>query len=307
MGLEFPAVLGLAAGFDKNAEGVDALAALGFGSVEIGTVTAHPQPGNPLPRLFRLTGDRALVNRMGFNNAGAEAVAERLRRRQLARRRSGRAGGTVLGVNIGKTKVVTEADAEADYRLSARLLAPYADYLVVNVSSPNTPGLRDLQAVERLAPILAGVREEADAASGERRVPLLVKIAPDLDDDDVLAVADLAVADGLDGIVATNTTISREWLRSPQEQVDAAGAGGVSGAPLTRRSTEVLRLLRGRAGDALTLVGVGGIGTVDDARDRLAAGADLLQAYSAFIYEGPLWPSRTNRALAGARRPVGAA
>ncbi|GGF35831.1 dihydroorotate dehydrogenase (quinone) [Marmoricola endophyticus] len=293
MGLEFPAVLGLAAGFDKDATGVDALAALGFGSVEIGTVTGHPQPGNPTPRLFRLPADRALVNRMGFNNDGAEAVAARLRRRAV----SGRRSDTVLGVNIGKTKVVDEADAEGDYRLSARLLAPYADYLVVNVSSPNTPGLRALQAVERLQPILAGVRQEADAVSGDRRVPLLVKIAPDLDDDDVLAVADLALAEGLDGVVATNTTIARDGLRTPGVEVAATGAGGLSGAPLAARSTEVLRLLRGHVGDALTLVGVGGVGSVDEARERLDAGADLLQAYSAFIYEGPLWPSRVNRAL----------
>ncbi len=279
MGLTFPNVLGLAAGFDKNAVGIDALGALGFGHVEVGTVTGEPQPGNPKPRLFRLAADRAVVNRMGFNNDGAEAVAARLAAR-------GRRPRPVLGVNIGRSKVVPEEQAVRDYAKSARLLAPHADYLVVNVSSPNTPGLRDLQAVEKLEPILVAVR----AVAGE--VPLLVKIAPDLADEDVLAVADLATAIGLDGIIATNTTISREGLSSTREQVAAAGGGGLSGRPLTERSLEVIGLLRSRVGDALTLVGVGGVTTVEDARARLEAGADLLQGYTAFVYEGPGWPRR---------------
>jgi len=279
MGLTFPNVLGLAAGFDKNAVGIDALGALGFGHVEVGTVTGEPQPGNPKPRLFRLTADRAVVNRMGFNNDGAEAVAARLAAR-------GRRDRPVLGVNIGKSKVVPEDDAVRDYEKSARLLAPHADYLVVNVSSPNTPGLRDLQAVDKLEPILVAVRR---AAGG---VPLLVKIAPDLADQDVLAVADLATAIELDGIIATNTTISRDGLASTPEQVAAAGAGGLSGRPLNERALDVLRLLRDRVGDRLTLVGVGGITTADDARARLDAGADLLQGYTALVYEGPGWPRR---------------
>jgi dihydroorotate dehydrogenase len=288
MGLTFPHVLGLAAGFDKNAVGIDALGALGFGHVEVGTVTGRAQPGNEKPRLFRLTADRAVVNRMGFNNDGAEVVAHRLAAR-------GRRPGPVLGVNIGKTKLVPEDDEAAvldDYGLSARVLAPYADYLVVNVSSPNTPGLRTLQAVEKLEPLLTHVRKTADRAVPERRVPLLVKIAPDLADEDVLAVADLAVAIGLDGITATNTTISRAGLASTPAAVEAAGAGGLSGRPLTDRALEVLRLLRGRVGADLTLVGVGGISTVADARARLEAGADLLQGYTAFVYEGPGWPRR---------------
>jgi dihydroorotate dehydrogenase len=299
LGLRFPGVLGLAAGFDKNAEGIDALAALGFGFVEVGTVTGQPQPGNPRPRLFRLPADRAVVNRMGFNNHGAEVVARRLQARHERRSRSASAP-VVLGVNIGKTKVVPEDDQDAvlgDYAFSTRLLAPWADYLVVNVSSPNTPGLRDLQAVERLEPLLGRVRREADAASAERRVPLLVKIAPDLDDDGVRAVADLAVALGLDGIVATNTTVSRAGLRSPGAAVRAAGDGGLSGAPLRDRSRAVLRLLRERVGPDLAVVSVGGIDSPEEARVRLAAGATLLQAYSAFVYEGALWPARMHRAL----------
>ena len=292
MGITFPNALGLAAGFDKNAVGIDALAALGFGHVEIGTVTGEAQPGNPQPRLFRLPEDRAVINRMGFNNDGAEVVAQRLARR--ARRVKG--GGPVLGVNIGKTKLVPEDQAVGDYEKSTRLLAPFADYLVVNVSSPNTPGLRDLQAVEKLEPLLRAVRRQADEVT-EARVPLLVKIAPDLSDDDVLAVADLAAAVELDGIIATNTTISREGLTSDPARVAKAGAGGLSGRPLTERSLEVLRLLAGRVGEQLTLVSVGGITTVEDAQARLDAGATLLQGYSAFIFEGPLWPRRIVRGL----------
>ncbi len=299
MGLSFPHPLGLAAGFDKNAEGIDALAALGFGHVEVGTVTGEAQPGNPTPRLFRLPDDRAVVNRMGFNNDGARVVARRLADREQSR---GGRPGPVLGVNIGKTKLVPDDDqaaVEADYRKSAGLLAPYADYLVVNVSSPNTPGLRSLQAVERLAPLLDAVRDEADRATGDRRVPLLVKIAPDLADDDVLVVADLALDRGLEGIIATNTTTSRAGLTSDPARVERIGAGGLSGRPLRARATEVLRLLRQRVGPDLTLVGVGGITTADDARERLAAGATLLQGYTAFVYEGPLWPRRLVRGLQG--------
>jgi dihydroorotate dehydrogenase len=292
MGIDFPGRLGLAAGFDKNATGIDALAALGFGFVEIGTVTGEAQPGNPRPRLARLPADRAIVNRMGFNNDGAEAVARRLAARGPRLRSTG-AGRVPLGINIGRTKSVPEDAAIGDYEKSTTLLAPYADYMVVNVSSPNTPGLRDLQAVAKLEPLLRAVRRRADDVT-ERRVPLLVKIAPDLDDDDVLAVADLAVELGLDGIVATNTTIARDGLRSPTQQVAQAGTGGLSGAPLKTRADEVVRLLRGRVGTDLALVGVGGISTAQDAVQRLDAGADLLQAYTGFVYEGPWWPSRMN-------------
>jgi dihydroorotate dehydrogenase len=300
MGIDFPGVLGLAAGFDKNATGIDALAALGFGFVEVGTVTGEPQPGNPRPRLVRLPADRAVVNRMGFNNDGAEVVAARLRRRGLGRldRRGVR---PILGVNIGKTKVVPDDAAIGDYEKSTALLAPYADYLVVNVSSPNTPGLRDLQAVAKLEPLLQAVRRRADEVTQER-VPLLVKIAPDLSDEDVLAVADLAGAISLDGIVATNTTISRDGLVSSGPAIERAGTGGLSGEPLRRRSLEVLRLLRSQVSSEMTLIGVGGIAGAEDAVERLAAGADLLQGYTAFIYEGPLWPRRINAAIAKEQR-----
>jgi len=303
MGLTFPNALGLAAGFDKNGLGIDALGGLGFGHVEIGTITGEAQPGNPRPRLFRLVNDRAVVNRMGFNNDGAGAVARRLGDR-VARREeratSASRSGPVLGINIGKTKVVPEDDqaaVEADYAKSTRLLAPYADYLVVNVSSPNTPGLRTLQAVERLQPLLEHVRRTADAAT-TRRVPLLVKIAPDLADEDVLAVADMALSIGLDGIIATNTTISRDGLRAHPAELDEIGAGGLSGAPVRERATDVIRLLRQRVTDRMTLIGVGGIGSVEDAAERLEAGADLLQAYTAFIYEGPLWPRQIAKGVA---------
>lgn len=289
MGVEFPNAFGLAAGFDKNARAVPGLLGLGFGHVEVGTVTARPQPGNPRPRLFRLLEDEAIVNRMGFNNDGAAVVASRLHR--LRRTRAG--ADAVIGVNIGKTKVVPAAEAVADYVESARLLTPYASYLVVNVSSPNTPGLRDLQAVDSLRPILEAVGD----VTAREGVPLVVKIAPDLADADVDAVADLALELGLDGISATNTTIARpDSLRTPRATVDAAGAGGLSGPVLADRSTEVLRRLRGRVGDRLALVGVGGVTTPQDVRDRLDAGADLVQAYTGFVYGGPLWPARLARA-----------
>lgn len=299
MGVRFPHPFGLAAGFDKNAAAVPGLLALGFGHVEIGTVTARAQLGNPKPRLFRLVDDRAIVNRMGFNNVGAAEVASRLHR--LRATRVGR--DAVVGVNIGKTKVVEPEHAVDDYVESARLLAPYASYLVVNVSSPNTPGLRDLQAVDALRPILAAVREIADRSPHPHGradgVPLVVKIAPDLADDDVDAVADLVTELGLDGISATNTTVERPAsLRTDPATVDAAGAGGLSGPVLADRATAVLRRLRARVGADTALIGVGGITTEHDVRTRLAAGADLVQGYTGFIYEGPAWPARMAAAAA---------
>jgi dihydroorotate dehydrogenase len=296
LGLDFPGPLGLAAGFDKDARGTAGLGALGFGFVEVGTVTARAQPGNDRPRMFRLTADRALVNRMGFNNEGAAAAAARLRRRPRS---------PVVGVNIGKTKAVPDDEAAADYAASARAVAAVADYVVVNVSSPNTPGLRDLQATDRLRPVLVAVREALDAGAAGRRIPLLVKIAPDLADADVDAVADLALELRLEGIVATNTTISRDGLASPAAEVAAAGAGGLSGPPLRARALAVLRRLRARAGDRLVLIAAGGIETPDDAWARLQAGATLVQAYTGFIYGGPLWPRRMHAGLARRARTAG--
>jgi dihydroorotate dehydrogenase len=296
LGLDFPGPLGLAAGFDKDGEGVLGLAALGFSFIEVGTVTAQPQRGNPKPRMFRFPAERALVNRMGFNNHGAAALSARLR---ALRARPG--FKPIIGVNIGKTKVVAEDEAVADYVTSARLVADVADYVVVNVSSPNTPGLRNLQATDKLRPILAGVRAALDEASPRRRVPLLVKIAPDLADADVDAVADLALDLRLDGIIATNTTISREGLRD-DAAVAGAGPGGLSGTPLKARALEVLTRLHDRCGKRLTLIAAGGITTPADAEARLAAGATLLQAYTAFIYEGPLWPGSVQRGLAARLR-----
>ena len=289
-GRELPGPLGLAAGFDKDAEGPRALLALGFGFVEVGTVTAEAQPGNPRPRLFRLPRDRALVNRMGFNNHGAAAAARRLASPD-------RGPGTV-GANIGKTKRVAEDAAIADFTDSAARLAPHADYLVVNVSSPNTPGLRDLQAVDKLRPLLVAVRAACDLASPTRRVPLLVKIAPDLADPDIDAVADLALELELDGIIATNTTIARTGLATPEGAVAALGAGGLSGAPLAARALAVLRRLRARLGTRVVLIAAGGIETGDDAWQRIRAGATLVQAYTGFIYGGPGWPRRVHRELA---------
>jgi dihydroorotate dehydrogenase len=306
LGLRFPHPLGVAAGFDKNAVGIDALAGLGFGHVEVGTVTALPQPGNPRPRLFRLPADRAVLNRMGFNNDGAAEVSRRLAQR--LRRRDPDRPGPVVGVNIGKSRVVPEEDqaaVEADHTASTGLLAPLADYLVVNVSSPNTPGLRSLQAVERLRPLLAAVRAQADAVTPDRRVPLLVKIAPDLADEDVLAVADLVAADGLDGVVATNTTVRRDHLVTPAEEVAALGPGGISGAPVAPRAREVLRLLRGRLPAGTTVVSVGGIDGPEEAAARLADGATLLQAYTGFVYGGAGWPRRVLRALSAAPAAAG--
>ncbi|MGO4120870.1 quinone-dependent dihydroorotate dehydrogenase [Arthrobacter sp. YAF16] len=300
-GLTFPSPFGLAAGFDKEGHGIEALTDLGFGHIEVGTITGQAQPGNPAPRLFRLIEDRAVINRMGFNNDGAAAVAPRLRSARAALQRRYPGVRPVIGVNIGKSKVVELEDAVEDYLISARSLAPAADYLVVNVSSPNTPGLRLLQDVSTLRPLLAAVGEAADNAAG-RHVPLLVKIAPDLSDEDIDDVARLALDLKLDGIIATNTTIARAGLVSSPEQIEACGAGGLSGAPLRKRSLEVLARLKAATGGAITLVSVGGVETAQDVRDRLEAGATLVQGYTAFLYEGPFWAAKINRELA--KRPA---
>jgi dihydroorotate dehydrogenase len=291
LGLVLPSPVGLAAGFDKDGLGHRELAALGFGFVEIGTLTARAQPGNPRPRVFRLPRDRALVNRLGFNNHGAQRARERLARRDPA--------DGAVGVNVGRSRAAREDEAVADYVRAATLLAPVADYLVVNVSSPNTVGLRDLQAVARLRPLLVAVRDAVGA------VPLLVKIAPDLADEDVDAVADLALELGLAGIVATNTTVERAGLISAQAQVAAAGPGGLSGPPLGPRALAVLRRLRARVGDRLVLVAAGGIEDDAEAWARIRAGATLVQVYTGFVYGGPLMPWRLGRRLAARARAEG--
>ncbi|RYZ02679.1 MAG: quinone-dependent dihydroorotate dehydrogenase [Myxococcales bacterium] len=288
LGLDLASPVGLAAGLDKDAEVFEAFGALGFGFVEIGTVTSLAQPGNPQPRLFRLRRDRALLNRMGFNNHGAAAAAARLARPRR----------TLVGANIGRSKVTPNEAAVADYVTSAELLAPHADYMVVNVSSPNTPSLRELQAVESLRPLISGVQQAIERAAPGRAVPLLLKVAPDLHDDDIDAIADLALELRIAGIIATNTTIGRGGLQTPPSEVEALGSGGLSGAPLKERSLQVLRRLRRRVGDRLLLVGAGGIETAEDAWDRIRAGATLVQVYSALVYDGPSLPSRIASGLA---------
>jgi dihydroorotate dehydrogenase len=286
-GLKFPNPVGLAAGFDKNAAFTDELATLGFGFVEIGTVTPRPQPGNPAPRLFRLPADEALINRMGFNNDGAEAVAQR-----LARRRNHR---LLIGGNIGKNKDTPNERAAEDYVACFDALAEAVDYFVVNVSSPNTPNLRQLQEKKPLIDLLQQVQERNQGRAVPR--PLLLKIAPDLTNSQLDDILEIARETRLSGLVATNTTISRENLRTNVAQVAALGAGGLSGKPLRARATEVIRYLHQRSEGSLPIIGSGGIHSAADAQEKLAAGATLVQLYTGFIYEGPALVSRINRAL----------
>ncbi|KGA14180.1 hypothetical protein GM51_17905 [freshwater metagenome] len=286
MGLEFKGPFGMAAGFDKNAEMVKELGQLGFSHVEIGTVTAHAQDGNPKPRLFRLKQDLSLINRMGFNNEGADAVS-----RRLEKLRSSGAKLPIIGVNIGKSKITELEDAVSDYQYSAEKLAPFADYMAVNVSSPNTPGLRLLQAIDQLEPILRAVIVKA---SGK---PVLVKIAPDLADEDVLSVAKLASKLRLAGVIATNTTVSRAGLRTDSKSVSAMGAGGLSGPILKQRSIEVLKLLRTNLPNEIVIISVGGVFSPADVSQRLELGASLVQGYTGFVYEGPLWARKIIRGL----------
>jgi dihydroorotate dehydrogenase len=292
LGMTLASPLGVAAGMDKGASWFEGLGALGFGFVEVGTVTAVAQPGNPGTRVWRIPEERALLNSMGFPNPGAEAVASRLRRRS---------GQTAVGTNLGKSMIVGTDRAGADYRTSVRTLAPCSDYIVLNVSSPNTPGLRELQAVEPLRALVADVRAELREIG--QAVPLLVKLGPDLGDAEIDAVADVALELGLDGLVAVNTTVERREL-IPSD-LDPAARGGISGAPLKERAAQVLRRIRARTGDELVLISVGGIETADDAWERILAGATLVQAYTGFVYGGPLWPRRINRGLARRVRDCG--
>lgn len=275
MGLHFAHPFGLAAGFDKDAEIIAGLGAVGFGHVEVGTVTPRPQPGNPPPRLFRLPEDKALINRMGFNNRGVEAMLDNLHRARSANRRP------VIGVNIGKNRDTPLERAEDDYGTLTRKLSPVADYLVVNVSSPNTPGLRALQDPSVLDSLLAVVQQESGAT------PVLVKVSPDSPDEEISDIAGLVTHRGLAGLVATNTTVTREGLSTPASRVSEMGAGGLSGAPLQDRSEQVLHVARKALGEGPCLISVGGVSTGAQMLSRLNAGADLVQAYTSFVYRGP--------------------
>ncbi len=285
-GLKFPHPVGLAAGFDKDARWVDPLAALGFSFIEIGTVTPKAQPGSPKPRLFRLPEDQALINRMGFNNQGAAAAAEKLRRKK---------SNVIIGGNIGKNKDTPNDRAEEDYRAAFRVLHPVVDYFVVNVSSPNTPGLRELQNREPLTALLNTLHQDNRDWPFTR--PILLKIAPDLSEHQLDDIAALIAETRTDGLVCTNTTISRDGLRSSQETLTACGAGGLSGEPLRIRANEIIRYLRRKTGPALPIIGVGGIRHAGHVREKLAAGANLVQVYTGFIYEGPGMVSNIVREL----------
>jgi dihydroorotate dehydrogenase len=286
LGLQFENPVGLAAGFDKDAKLVDELACYGFGFIEIGTLTPKPQPGNDKPRLFRLPLDKALVNRMGFNNGGVLEASERLKRRKSK---------VIVGGNIGKNKITPNENAFDDYAYCFKQLYPYVDYFVVNVSSPNTPGLRELQEKEPLRKLLSYVKTLS--LSQPVHKPILLKIAPDLTSSQLDDVIEILHETKTDGVIATNTTISRDGLKTSKSNVDTIGNGGLSGAPLTVKSTEVIKYLRQQLGKDYPIIGVGGIMTPEDAVEKMKAGADLIQVYTGFIYEGPAFVKRINRLL----------
>lgn len=281
IGLTFPNPVGLAAGFDKDGKHIKGLACLGFGFIEVGTVTPIPQEGNPRPRLFRLPADRALINRMGFNNEGLDALAARLE--QLRKR--GLPEGLIIGGNIGKNKATPNEAADEDYLVCFSTLFPWVDYFVVNVSSPNTPGLRALQEKEPLMRLLNLLQTRNNAQSKPK--PILLKIAPDLTDDQLDDIASIVQGTGIAGIIATNTTISREGLRTAVSAVEEMGMGGLSGVPVRARATAVIRYLRQKLGSEIAIIGVGGIDSAASAWEKLDAGADLVQVYTGLVYEGP--------------------
>ena len=290
--IQFPNPVGLGAGFDKNAKYLNELEALGFGFVEIGTVTPLPQSGNDKPRLFRLPKDKALINRMGFNNDGVKAVAEKLRSWNLKNHPQGSVdkqqttnNRLVIGGNIGKNKSTPNEDAWKDYGICFTTLHPYVDYFVVNVSSPNTPGLRELQEKDSLRKILTKLQDLNSKFPNPK--PILLKIAPDLTIEQIDDVIDLALEIKLDGLVATNTSISRDQLLTPKPQLEIIGAGGLSGLPLQQRSTEVVRYIHQRTNGQIPIIASGGIFTGEDAKEKLDAGASLVQVWTGFIYEGP--------------------
>jgi dihydroorotate dehydrogenase len=286
-GLEFENPVGLAAGFDKDAKLIDELAALGFGFIEIGTLTPKPQPGNDKPRLFRLPADEAIINRMGFNNEGVEAAVIRLRKRKAK---------VIVGGNIGKNKITPNDEAFQDYAQCLKTLDPYVDYFVVNVSSPNTPGLRELQEKEPLRKLMSDVK--ALSLQQPKPKPVLLKIAPDLTNEQLHDIIDILQSTGTDGVIATNTTISRANLKTSNTELEKIGNGGLSGKPLTARSTEVIQYLRAGLGPQFPIMGVGGIMTAEDALEKINAGANLVQLYTGFIYSGPSLIKKINQSIA---------
>ena len=285
-GIKFKNPVGLAAGFDKDAKLFDELASLGFGFIEIGTVTPLPQEGNPKPRLFRLKEDNAIINRMGFNNEGIEAVVSRLRRKR---------SNIIIGGNIGKNKVTENEKAVDDYAICFEKLFAYVDYFVVNVSSPNTPGLRDLQEKEPLTDLLHNLKRLNNQK--EIRKPILLKIAPDLTNEQLDDIIVIVAETKIDGVVATNTTISRKGIKTEQNKIEPIGKGGLSGKPVKERSTEVIRYLSKKSNKAFPIIGVGGIHSAKDAIEKLDAGASVVQLYTGFIYEGPALVKRINKAI----------
>jgi dihydroorotate dehydrogenase len=285
-GLHFPNPIGMAAGFDKNAELVDELSLLGFGFIEIGTVTPKPQPGNERPRLFRLEKDFALINRMGFNNDGAVAIATRL---------AARKGTAIIGGNIGKNKETPNERAADDYLKCMEILYPHVDYFVINVSSPNTPNLRELQEKEPLRRLLSALTSFAQSMTIKR--PVLLKIAPDITSEMLNDILEIVTATGVAGIVATNTTTAREGLRTEPEKVNSIGAGGLSGRPLFERSTQIIKEIKEKAGGKIPVIGVGGIFSATDAIEKIEAGAALVQLYTGFIYKGPSLLKEINNEL----------
>ena len=285
-GLKFDNPVGLAAGFDKDAKLFDELASFGFGFVEIGTVTPLPQDGNPKPRLFRVKDDSGLINRMGFNNQGIEAVVARLRRKK---------SDIIIGGNIGKNKDTPNEDAANDYAICFEKLFPYVDYFAVNVSSPNTPGLRDLQEKAPLTALLNSLQELNN--NKDKRKPILLKIAPDLTDEQLDDIIEIVADTKIDGVIATNTTIDRSSLKTAKNKVEAIGNGGLSGKPVRLRSTQVIKYLADKSSRAFPIIGVGGIHSAEDALEKLDAGATLLQVYTGFIYEGPSLVKRINKAI----------
>jgi len=284
-GLRFPNPVGLAAGFDKDARLYNELSDFGFGFIEIGTVTPRPQEGNPKKRLFRLKPDKAIINRMGFNNEGVEAAVSRLKKNTAV----------LIGGNIGKNKTTPNEKAVDDYIYCFEALHPYVDYFVVNVSSPNTPNLRELQDKEPLTALLNTLKRKNDRLEQPR--PILLKIAPDLSNEQLLDIIEIVSDTGIDGVIATNTTISRDGLQTPADEVSAIGAGGLSGKPLSSRATEVIRFLHQKSEGAFPIIGVGGIHSPQDALDKLEAGASLVQLYTGFVYQGPALVREINKAI----------